>query len=80
MFETAVDTRYKYSGWSTNWSSRGLADSRPESPDPGGALAVANGHHAQHGRQRTLPQTTMPQDLFDNVSLATFDETDDFHP
>ena len=42
VFETAADTRYKYSGSSTNWSSRGSADSRPESADPGGDLAVAN--------------------------------------
>ena len=30
--------------------------------------------------QRALPQTTMTEDLFHNVSLAALDETDDFHP
>ena len=42
VFETAADTRYKYSGSSTNWSSRGSAGSRSESLACGGALAVAN--------------------------------------
>ena len=36
------DTRYRYSGSSTNWSSRGSVDSLPEFPDPGGDLTVAN--------------------------------------
>ena len=30
--------------------------------------------------QWTLPQTAMPQNLFHDVSLTAFDETDDFHP
>ena len=42
VFETAADTHYKYSGSSTNWSSRGSAGSRADSPGFGGALAVAN--------------------------------------
>ena len=42
VFETAADTRYRYSGSSTNWSSRGSVDSLPEFHDPGGDLAVAD--------------------------------------
>ena len=42
VFETASDFRYRYSGSSTNWSSRGSTGSRSESPAFGGALAVAS--------------------------------------
>ena len=53
VLETAADTRYRYSGSSTNWSSRGSVDSLPEFPDPGGDLAVANVRngpsHKPHG-------------------------------
>ena len=30
--------------------------------------------------QWTLPQTAMPENVFHDVSLTAFDETDDFHP
>ncbi len=42
VFETAADTRYRYSGSSTNWSSRGSDAFRSESAALGGDLAVAN--------------------------------------
>ena len=42
VFETAADTRYKYSGSSTNWSSRGSAGSRSEYLACGGAPVAAN--------------------------------------
>ena len=40
MFATVSDTPYRYSGSSTNWSLSGSADSRPESAEPDGDLAV----------------------------------------
>ena len=72
VFETASDTRYRYSGSSTNWSSRGSAGSRSESPAFGGALAVANVRSGPSHRPQCRRMFSTMSRWLRSMKLTTF--------